>query len=72
MYGSRALALLVATPFTYYAITRWLQNFSERIVISPFNFVLAGICVLLVALLAVSHLSFKAANTNPGKTLQNE
>ncbi len=70
--GLILLSFVVAIPVTYYLITRWLQNFTDRITIGPVTFILAGLSVLALAWLTISFLSFKAAATNPSQTLRTE
>ena len=67
-----AISFLIAIPLTYYLISQWLQNFTDRITIGPFSFLIAGMSVLVIAWTTVSLLSFKAAATNPTKALRNE
>jgi putative ABC transport system permease protein len=67
-----AIAFVIAIPLTYYLVSQWLQNFTDRISIGPLTFIIAGISVIVIAWLTVSFLSFKAAATNPTKALRNE
>jgi putative ABC transport system permease protein len=67
-----AVSFVIAIPLTYYLVSQWLQNFTDRISIGPVTFVVAGFSVLAVAWTTVSVLSFKAAATNPTKALRNE
>ena len=66
------IAFLLAVPITYYMILQWLRNFTDRITIGPWSFILAGCAVLVLTWLTVSYLSFKAAATNPSQALRNE
>ncbi|MBY0433527.1 MAG: ABC transporter permease [Cyclobacteriaceae bacterium] len=66
------IALVVATPLTWYLISRWEQNFTLQAVINPLRFAMAGIAVFLVAWLTISILSLRAANANPTKALRME
>lgn len=66
------ISFVIAIPVTYYLITKWLENFTDRITIGPISFILAGLSVLTIAWLTVSYLSFKAAATNPSEALRNE
>jgi len=66
------ISFIVAIPVTYYMISKWLDHFTNRIVVGPFSFIVAGLAVLTIAWLTVSFLSFKAAATNPGVALRNE
>ena len=66
------IALILAIPITYFVISGWLENFSQRIAINPFVFVIAGGGTVLVAWLVISLISIKAAQLNPVDTLRNE
>jgi putative ABC transport system permease protein len=70
--GLIIVSFVVSIPVTYYLITKWLENFTDRIVIGPVTFALAGVSVLAVAWLTISFLSFRAAATNPSTTLRTE
>jgi putative ABC transport system permease protein len=67
-----AIALIVATPITWYFIQQWEQNFTMQAVIDPTRFLIAGVSVLLIAWFAISFLSFRAATANPTKALRTE
>lgn len=67
-----ALANLVAWPVAYFAMNRWLQNFSYRIGLSWFFFVLAGLITLFIAWFSTSFQAYKAANTDPVSALKYE
>jgi putative ABC transport system permease protein len=66
------IALVVATPLTWYLISRWEQNFTLQAVINPLRFSMAGMAVFFVAWLTISVLSLRAANANPTKALRME
>lgn len=66
------IALLIATPITWFAMHSWLQEFAYRIDISWTTFVLAGIIALVIAFITVSFESIKAALMNPVKSLRSE
>ncbi len=65
-------ALIIASPLAYMAANKWLQNYPYRISISWWLFALAGILVMLIALLTISFQSIKAALANPVKSLRTE
>ncbi len=67
-----AIPLVIATPITWYAMNRWLQNFAYRTELSWWIFALAGIAVLGIALLTVSWQSWQAARRNPVEALRYE
>jgi putative ABC transport system permease protein len=66
------IALLIASPLAWYAMNKWLEDFTYRITIQPGTFILAGICAIIIALLTVSYHAIKTAYTNPVKTLRSE
>lgn len=66
------IALLIASPVAWYFMNEWLQSFAYRINISVWVFVLAGLTVMLIALLTISFQSIKAAIANPVKSLRTE
>jgi putative ABC transport system permease protein len=53
-------------------MNRWLQNFAYRINIGLSAFILAGLIVLVIALLTVSYQAIKAARGNPVHALRYE
>jgi len=67
-----ALANLVAWPVAFFAMKRWLQNFSYRIDLSWFFFILAGLITLFIAWFSTSFQAYKAANTDPVSALKYE
>jgi putative ABC transport system permease protein len=66
------ISFIAAVPVTWFLITKWLENFTQKVSIEPINFVMAGLAVCAVAWLTISYLSFKAAISNPTKALRNE
>ncbi|MFA6400197.1 MAG: ABC transporter permease [Salinivirgaceae bacterium] len=66
------VAFLVASPITYYAMSKWLENFAYKISISWWIFALSGIIALGIALLTVSWQSWRAATRNPVESLRYE
>ncbi|GAB4031778.1 ABC transporter permease [Spirosoma gilvum] len=67
-----AIAILIASPIAWYAMSRWLDNFAYRVDISWWVFVGAGLLAIGIALLTVSFQSIKAALINPVKSLRSE
>ena len=66
------IALVIASPLAYMIANKWLQIFPYRITISWWLFALAGILVMLIALITISFQSIKAAIANPVKSLRTE
>jgi len=65
-------AVIIATPFAWWAGRQWLTKFDYRITISAWIFIFAGLAAILIALLTVSYQSIKAARANPVKNLRTE
>ncbi len=66
------IALVIATPIAWWAMTQWLQDFTYRISIQWWVFMAAGVVAVLIAILTVSFHAVKAALTNPVKSLRTE
>lgn len=66
------IAVLIASPLTYYIMQKWLQDFAYRITIQWWVLAVAGLSALLIALLTVSLQTIKAAFANPVNSLRNE
>ncbi len=66
------VALFIGLPIAWLYINNWIQDFPYRVGIKPTAFILVALGSLLVAGLAVSFQSFKAAKTNPADTLRIE
>lgn len=66
------IALVVASPFAWYFMNRWLESFAYRIEIAWWMFVLAALLAVVLALLTVSFQAVKAAMSNPVRNLRAE
>ncbi len=66
------IASLISFPITWYAMSKWLQDFAYRIDIHWWVFFLAGGIALLVAAATISFQAIKAALANPVKSLRSE
>src|SRR5260221_163569 len=67
-----AFAILIASPLVWWVMSSWMQNFAYRTTISVSIFVIAGIVVLLVALVTVSYQTLRAARIKPVDSLRYE
>lgn len=65
-------ALLIATPFAYYFMEGWLQEYVYRISLQWWVAVMVGSLALMLAFLSISFQSLKAAKSNPIKSLRTE
>jgi len=66
------IALVIATPIAWWAMSQWLQDFTYRISIQWWVFIAAGVIAVLIAILTVSFHAVKAAIANPVKSLRTE
>lgn len=66
------IALLIAFPIAWFAMSQWLNSFAYRISIGPGVFIAAGILMAVITLLTISSQMIKAALANPVKSLRSE
>jgi putative ABC transport system permease protein len=66
------IAFIIGSPLSYFMMKDWLQEFSYRVVPSPWIFAAAGLAVMLVASMITAYHSLKAARTNPVDVLKDE
>lgn len=66
------IAIVLATPVSWYLMDRWLADFAYRIQLQWWMFVLAGLLAVVIAFLTISFQSVKAALMNPVKSLRSE
>ena len=64
------IALLVATPISYYLMSRWLEGYAYRTTIGLSEFFIAGFTLFGVAFLTIAFAVMKAAFSNPVKALR--
>ncbi len=66
------VGLALAAGPTWWALSRWLDGFAERVALGPAPFVVAGLCALALALLTVSLHTVRAATVDPARALRSE
>ena len=66
------VAILISLPLGWFAMNKWLEDFSYRIEIGLGVFVLAAVLAIVVAIVTVSYQSIKAAIVNPVKSLRSD
>lgn len=66
------LAIVIASPIAWYAMSQWLETFSYRISISWIVLALSGLIAVLIAGLTISIQSIRAALVNPINSLRGE
>ena len=66
------VAFIISVPVTFWAMSKWLQDYAYRINIAWWIFGLAGIIALLIAVITISFQAVKAAMANPVRSLRTE
>ncbi|PKV49013.1 putative permease [Aquimarina sp. MAR_2010_214] len=66
------IAGAIASPLAWYFMNNWLQNYTYRIEINWWVFVLSIAGLLVITLLTISYRAIKAATANPIKSLRTE
>ncbi len=67
-----AVSFVLATPLAWYAVGLWLQNYTVKTPIYWWVFALVLLLVVVLTVLTVTLLTYKAATANPVKALQSE
>ncbi|MBT0811284.1 ABC transporter permease [Litoribacter ruber] len=65
-------AIVIAAPLSYYAASRWLENFAYKIELSIWVFLISGLLAVLIAYGTISFQALKAALANPVNSLKSE
>jgi putative ABC transport system permease protein len=69
---SGLVAGVIAVPATWYLMMRWLQNYTNRIELNIWTFLLAVLISMVIGVIIVSWQSWKAATRNPVEALRYE
>jgi putative ABC transport system permease protein len=64
------IAFVMAAPLAWFAMNRWLENFTYRVHIGAEIFLTAFLMSVTIALVTVGHKAAKAALRNPVKSLR--
>ncbi|RAJ10553.1 putative ABC transport system permease protein [Chitinophaga skermanii] len=64
------IAVLLALPLAWWAMSKWLQSFAYHVQISWWIFIIAGLLAFIVALMTIGYQAVKAATVNPVKSLR--
>jgi putative ABC transport system permease protein len=67
-----ATSFVIASPVTYWLLTKWLESFSYRISISLQIFVVGALIAMSIALATISYHAVRSARANPVKSLRHE
>lgn len=66
------ISFVIAIPFAFFVMNKWLENFAYKTPLSWWIFGLAGLSALLIAVITVSVQSWKASSRNPVEALRYE
>jgi putative ABC transport system permease protein len=67
-----SICFVIAAPFAYYGVHKWLENFSDKTPVFWWVFVLAFAVVAAITMLTVTFQNWKAANENPVNSVKSE
>ncbi len=65
-------AIIMGNVGAYFAASAWLRNFSEKIALSPWFFILADVVIILLVSGCVILNSLQISRSNPVESLKNE
>ena len=66
------IAFIISVPLVWFSMDYWLRDFAYKVDISLTNYIAGGGAAILIAWLTVGYQSFKAAISNPVKSLRSE
>ena len=77
MFGKSYLALClvssaIAAPVAWYAVSSWMEQFSERVPLSPWVFIGACAVICLITEVTITVQNYRAATANPVDSLKTE
>lgn len=65
-------SFVLACPVAWWVMTGWLRNFVYRVPLSAWIFLLSGAVALVIALITVNAITYRAASANPAGSLKYE
>ncbi len=66
------IAIIIGCPVAWYGVNLWLNDFTYKVSIEWWMFVLAGLMAVAIALLTISSQAIRAALVNPAESLKGE
>lgn len=66
------IAFVLAVPLAWYGIRTWLSTYTYRVEVGVLVYVLAGAMALIIAWLTMGYQSFRAATSDPVRSLRSE
>ena len=65
-------AIILGNVGAWFAASAWLRNFSKKIALSPWFFILADVAIILLISGCVIFNSLRISRSNPVESLKNE
>lgn len=66
------VAIILATPFAWWMMDQWMDNFIYQVGIHPLVFLFSGLILIVIAWITLSYFTLKTSQVNPAETLKNE
>ena len=66
------IAIIIAIPFAWWMMNKWLDNFIYQVGIHPAVFLISGFVLILISWITLSYFTLKTSRINPAETLKNE
>lgn len=66
------IAIVLGVPLSWYIMQEWLKNFTYRLEVGFWPYVISGVALLLVAWITLGYFTLKATRLNPADTLRSE
>ncbi|MFO7615616.1 MAG: ABC transporter permease [Bacteroidales bacterium] len=66
------LSIIIAGPLAWWLMMAWLNNFVYKATMAWWIYVLSGLVALVIAIVTVTFVTFKAARANPAVSLKYE
>ncbi len=60
----------VAVPIAYFVVNSWLGTMAYKVAMNPLVFIGAGLLIMLITIVVVTLVSYRAANTNPAEAMK--
>jgi putative ABC transport system permease protein len=67
-----AVAIILATPLSWYIMSQWLEDFAYKVSLSWWMFAISGALAFAIAMITISFQSIKVARMNPVASLKSE
>ena len=66
------IANIIGIPLAYYLVTQYLQKFSERLALQWWHYAIPVLLFMIIMLVTIVSVLFKASRTNPTESLRYE